>query len=111
MQGLPETIAAPTFFHHAPAANTAATTGDIAAAAGVTHVLDWIAWSYDDTPTGGKLTVAINAATVFEINIAAAGPGFVEFPGGLYGAANQKMNVTLASGAGAVVGKLNVRYR
>ncbi|KKK74197.1 hypothetical protein LCGC14_2886200, partial [marine sediment metagenome] len=44
MRGLPDIDSMATFYTHAPASNTAATQ-TVAAVAGVTHVLDWIAYS------------------------------------------------------------------
>lgn len=109
----PERRARATFFHHGPAANTAATTGTIAANAQHTHVLDWLCYSFDSaTNKITTVTVTINAVTAWQVSLVAgfAGPGFVEFPGGLYGSKNQAMVVTLLADDGGASGKLNVRY-
>ena len=53
----------------APAANTAAQV-TFAAVAGSRHQFEYIAWSYDDTPTDGNLTIHNGAgATYFNIDI------------------------------------------
>lgn len=69
-------------------------------------ITEGIAWSYDTTPTGGGLTVTAGGVTVFSLDIATAGAGFIP----LRKAANlnSALVVTLASGGGAVVGKVNV---
>ena len=115
MHGLPEVEAAPTFFNHSPAANTAATTGDIAAAAGVTHVLDWVYWSFDRaTGQATSLTITAGTTTLAKVDIVSGFSGVGEpliFPGGIYGSANELLNVTLSADNGGAIGKLNVRYR
>jgi hypothetical protein len=88
---------------HAPAADTAAII-TIAAVADETHVVDAVQWSYSEAPTGGSLTITVNAVTKFKIAITAAGPGFINFPQGLYGDVNQAVVITLAAGAGTCVG-------
>jgi hypothetical protein len=75
--------------------------------------VDWVTWSYSAAPTGGKITIAINGVTVWEQDITAAGPGQFDFSKApLYtGTLNQALTITLASGAGAVVGKVCARIR
>lgn len=90
---------------HAPAAATAAVV-TYAAVAGRQHVIDGLAYSYSAAPTGGNLKVEDGATTVFTVDIPAAGAGFI--PVRLKGTINTALTVTLASGAGAVVGKVNV---
>lgn len=95
---------------HAPAAATAAVVTK-AAVSGKYHVIRRIDYSYSATPTGGNLKIEdVSGTVVFSIDIPAAGPGFVDFgEEGIRGAAvNTAMIVTLASGAGAVVGKVNI---
>jgi len=92
----------------------AATVITIAAASDQFWALDWIAYSYTATPTGGGLTITINGTTVFDLSVPAAGEGFISFDGPLYrevAGKNAAMVITLAGGGGAVVGKLNIRYR
>jgi hypothetical protein len=111
MQGSPETTAAPTFFTHAPAANTAATK-NIAAATGETWVLHWLHFSYDGVPAAVKTaSVVIGGTYKWQVDITTAGVWTIEFPGGLYGSANEALVVTLpASGSGSVKGKINIKY-
>lgn len=92
---------------HVPAANTAAIV-TLAATAGKQHLVLGCQWSYSTSPTGGRLTVTVNAVTKFDIDITAGGPGGFNFsiPGGT----NQAVVITLAAGSGACVGKLNVQY-
>jgi hypothetical protein len=93
---------------HAPAAATAAVV-TYAAVARQKHVISGVAWSYSAAPTGGNLLVTDAGATVFSLDITAAGPGFFIFP---YpkrsAAANTALVITLASGAGTVVGKVAI---
>ena len=110
MRGTPNLQAPQLHATHAPAAATAAVI-TIAAEAEVVHVLDQIEWSYDAAPTGGRLTVTIGGTTVLDLSITADGPGFIPFPKGLYGTVNQAVVITLASGGGTVVGKINATYR
>jgi hypothetical protein len=93
---------------HAPAAATAAVITKAAAGAGIHHVISGIAFSYSAAPTGGNLTITDGGVTVFNIDITAAGWGQINFDEPIMGDANAAMVVTLASGAGAVVGKVNL---
>lgn len=95
---------------HVPAAATAAVL-TYAADTGVAHGLWEITYSYSAAPTGGRLTVTDGASdVVLDIDITAAGPNQLIFPKGKLGTAGRSMVVTLASGAGAVVGKLNASH-
>jgi hypothetical protein len=89
-----------------PAAATAAVV-TYPAAGKVAHVIDGVAWSYDSAPTGGNLKVEDGSTTIFSVDITAAGPGFLLFPNPMQGTVGNAMTITLASGAGAVVGKVN----
>lgn len=71
--------------------------------------IDWISWSYDDTPAGGKLTVEAGGAVLWEVDITVGGPGHLEFYRGLYGLPGEEVVITLADAG--VSGSLNVRYR
>jgi hypothetical protein len=73
------------------------------------HVIHGIQWSYSAAPTGGRLTVVSTTGSHVEldIDITAAGPGALGTP--ISGVMNSELVVTLASGAGAVIGKLNVQ--
>lgn len=70
-------------------------------------VIDGVQWSYSAAPTGGKLTIADTAGTKFEVDIIAGGPG--GYPLHLPMLLSSDVTITLASGAGAVIGKLNVQ--
>lgn len=73
------------------------------------RVIDRVDWSYSAAPTGGRLTIASGAQATYDLDIAAAGPGVVDFSrGGFKGLAATSLVVTLAGGGGAVVGKLNI---
>lgn len=71
------------------------------------YVVSQIDWSYSTTPTGGGLTIADGTGTLFNIDIAAAGPGGVKFEPPLLSAKSSALTVTLAAPGGAVVGKVN----
>lgn len=92
---------------HYPAAATDATK-TIAAIENIRHVLNKIIWSYSDAPTGGRLTVIDGATTVLDIDITNGGPGALTLMEPM--AINSAMVITLASGGGAVVGKLQFTY-
>jgi hypothetical protein len=95
---------------HAPAAATAAVI-TYAAETGRQHVIGGIWYSYSAAPTGGRLTIEDGAGTVvFDLTITAAGPGSVSFDAPLCGSPGVALVITLASGAGAVVGKLNAQH-
>ncbi len=90
--------------HAASTGNTAATSSGTAATLtygaiqGQAHVLGGVAWSYSAAPTSGSLTVKDGSDTVFQIDITAAGPGFVPFNPPLKGKPKNSMTVTLADG-------------
>lgn len=91
--------------------NTNVTLTYTAAGAGIRYVLSGIAWSYNGTPTAGRLIIKNNGSsgtTVFDIDITAAGPGFIPFnPPKLFGS-NVDVFIELFAGGSGVVGKLNV---
>lgn len=85
-----------------------------AASADQFYCIDWIRWSYDGTPTGGKVTVAVGGVTIDEFDITSGGPGIMRYDPPLYvpeQTLNQAVVVTLASGGGSVTGKILVRGR
>jgi hypothetical protein len=90
-----------------PGANTAAVI-TLAAAARVKHVVHNVQWSYSAAPTGGRLTITVNAITKFDVHIIEGGPG--GFSLALAGEANQAIVLTLAAGGGGIIGFLNVQY-
>lgn len=94
---------------HAPGAATAAVVTYAADESGRGHVVSGLAWSYSAAPTGGNLKIEDGSGnTVFTMDITAAGPGSVTFTPPKRGLPNTALIATLASGAGAVVGKLSV---
>ena len=98
---------------HAPEAATAAVI-TLAAAVGTRHVVDKVFGSYSAAPTGGALTIAstvFGAAVSMVIAITAAGPFDLNFNPPIQGDDNTAITITLASGAGAVVGKVNALTR
>lgn len=71
--------------------------------------LKTLSWSYSAAPTAGGLTVVVNGVTILQLDIAAAGAGFVDLgAAGLECQNNQDCVITLAAAGAAVVGKLNV---
>lgn len=97
---------------HSPAAATAAVI-TLPAIPGVKHQIEHVSWSYDAAPTGGNLKIeSPSGTTIFEIDITAAGPGFIPFSGScITGAVGAALIITLASGAGAVSGIVNASQR
>jgi len=98
---------------HAPLAATAAVI-TLAAAAGIRHVVDQVFGSYSAAPTGGALTIALTvngAAVSLSVAITAAGQFDIVFAQPLQGDENTAITITLASGAGAVVGIVNALTR
>jgi len=92
---------------HAPAANTAAVV-TYTGAAGSSHVIAGIAWSYDGAPTGGNLLVEDDSDTVLSLDVTAAGPGFIPFSVPKRATAGNDLVVTLAAGGAGVTGKVSV---
>lgn len=94
-----------------PAANTAAVI-TIAASEKEAWSLKGIEWSYDGTPTGGRLTVAIDGTTYLDLDITTGGPGQLEFPEGFSRSTkNEEVVITLAAGGAGVTGKLTTQYQ
>lgn len=111
MRGVPEKDATGTLYTHAPATAYAAEQ-TVAANANHTHVLDWIHYSFDQAPDSKEsLRVLIGGTVVFLWYVTAAGPGFCEFPGGLYGSKNQALKVTLSADSAGAVCKVNFKVR
>jgi hypothetical protein len=69
-----------------------------------------IVWSYNATPTGGRLTVTGGGWNV-DVDIIVGGPGFIPFDFGEYAVDNNDVVITLYAGGAGVVGKLNVLGR
>jgi hypothetical protein len=92
----------------APAANTSAVVTYAAGGAGVQHCIGGIAWSYNNTPTGGNLLVQDGATTILSLDITAGGPGYIQFVPPKKGTANQALTVTLAAAGASVSGKVSI---
>lgn len=90
------------------AAGAAATITLAAGTAGQVRALDAVFWSYSAAPTGGKLTIASTGQPTFDLDVTAAGPGFLNLPGGFRGMPGATVVVTLAAPGGAVIGKVAV---
>ena len=92
--------------HRPAAANDAVVT--FAAIGGVIQKLDSVDWSYSAAPAAGNLKVESPSGTIiFQLAVPASGPFNKTWRNGLAGASGEAIIVTLASGAGAVVGSLN----
>jgi hypothetical protein len=118
MKGVPNSIAKINTASHFPAAATAAVVTIAAVAdSGTTktiHCVRRISCSYNAAPTGGRLTVVAGSTTLMDIDITASGPLVIDFDQDnllTNNTSNEAVVVTLASGAGAVVGKLSVQYQ
>jgi len=90
-----------------PAANTDAVI-TYAAVRGACHVITGLAWSYDNVPTNGNLSIAVGGATIFSMDITTGGAGFIIFPAPKHGSKGKNMVVTLSAGGSGVTGKVNV---
>jgi hypothetical protein len=74
----------------------------------VQHCLAGVAWSFSATPAAAAaLQVKDGNNVLFNIDITAAGPGFIPFTPPKRGSANTVMTITLAAGGSGVVGKVN----
>jgi hypothetical protein len=102
-------IAASTNDVATPAANQAATITYAAGAAGVSHCISGLMWSYSAAPTGGNLQVQDGSGNVvFSMDITAAGAGFIPFSPPKKGTTATAMIITLAAGGNGVSGKVSV---
>ena len=80
----------------------------ITGVAGQTIRITSLSASYNAAPTGGTLTVVVNAVTIFQVDITATGPVSISLPGsGLKCQAGQSAVITLTAAGAAVTGKLN----
>lgn len=100
-------ILASTGDKHAPASNTAAIVL-YAATADLSHAITGVYWSYDATPTGGRLFIEDGTNVVTDFAITTAGAGFIPFPRGKRGSINTLLRVTLAAGGSGVTGRVGV---
>ena len=92
------------------AANTAVTV-TVPATGGLANRIEHLSGSYSAAPTAGTVTVVVNAVTIFQADITAAGLFAVPLPpGGLLCQTGQAAVITLTAAGAAVVGRLNVGY-
>ena len=90
------------------AANTAVTV-TITGVAGQSIRIEHLSVSYSAAPTGGVLTVVVNAVTIWQADIIAGGPTLPPLPpGGLLCQAGQNAVITLTAAGAAVTGRVNV---
>lgn len=68
-----------------------------------------VLWSYDDTPTTGRLTISglDTTSDTIDFDIRGAGPGPLFLPP-IAGALGTDVIITLAAGGAGVIGKLTV---
>lgn len=93
-------------FSDTAAANTAVVR-TFAAVPNQRHKLTGLALSYSAAPAGGRILVQDGATTVLDLDVSAAGQiSDVLPPGGIQGAVNTAMTITLAAAGVGVVGKL-----
>ena len=91
----------------APGANTIATV-TFGAVAGQRNQFEFVAWSYNDDPTNGRLYVHNGAGVIyFDIDITSGGPGFIPFTPEM-SAVGAALYVSLAAGGAGISGKVNV---
>lgn len=87
---------------HVPSSNTAAIISKSAPPTGK-YVIHGIQFSYNNTPTAGRLTVADDSGTIFDVDVTVSGPGGYSLALVCTGA----VTITLAAGGASVQGKLN----
>lgn len=94
-----------------PAVNTAAVV-TLTPAGGQRIVVDYIVYSYNAAPTGGRVTIVDGATTVMDIDDAAAGQQSIlqGSPGLRSLAIDNVVVITLAAAGAAVTGKLFVMF-
>lgn len=109
LAGSVPTSASPATPASATAAANTAVTVTVNGVAGQAARLLAISGSYSAAPTAGTVTVVVNAVTILQLDITAAGPFSVPLPpGGLECQAGQSAVATLTAAGAAVVGRLNV---
>jgi len=93
----------------ATAAVNTAVTITITGTAAQSIRLTSLSCSYTAAPTGGVLTVTVNAVTILQLDIPTQGPFVIELPpGGLECAAGFNCVINLTAAGAAVNGRLNV---
>jgi hypothetical protein len=89
-------------------ADNGAATITLAAVASRAHFVHHLQWSYNGSPSGGRLFITVAGVTKFDVDVTTGGPG--GFGLELAGGTNEAVVVTLAAGGAGVIGKLNVQY-
>lgn len=93
----------------ATAAVNTAVTVTVNGVAGLAQRLCSLSVSYNAAPTAGVLTVVVNAVTILQLDITAAGPTVIPLPdGGLECAIGQNVVITLSAAGVSVAGRVNV---
>lgn len=96
----------PVWTHDDPADNVAAVITK-AIDSEQAHVLYAIDYSYDSAPTNGSIVININSVDTYKLDVTAAEPRLLRFPGGIYGNKSEALVITLAAGGSGIAGKLN----
>jgi len=100
-----------TTLDHQPAANTAAVVTLTAPSnhpPGSAWIMGGLAWSYDDNPTGGNLSITNGGTTAFSIDITRGGAGIIVYQQPQRADDGAEVVVTLAAGGAGITGKVNV---
>ena len=83
----------------------------ITGVAGQSIRIEALSGDYNAAPTAGLLTIVVNAVTIWQADITAAGLFSVPLPqGGLLCQAGQNAVLTLAAAGAAVAGRLNTGF-
>jgi hypothetical protein len=91
-------------------ATNAAATLTFAATAAKRWRLAAVEWSFSANPAAAAaLTVKDGVDTVWSVDITTGGPGFLPIDPDVIGTVNTALEVSLAAGGAAVVGKVNAR--
>ena len=95
----------------ATAAVNTAVVVTVPATAGKSNRINALSVAYNAAPTGGLLTIVVNAVTILQLVVTGTGPLAIPLPdGGLLCAAGFAATVTLAAAGAAVTGQVNVGY-
>lgn len=82
----------------------------VAAGPGRSHAIGGISYSYSATPTSGRITVEDGTnVIVYDVDVAAAGPGEINWGSPLTGSGNMPMRIKMQAGGASVVAKLSIK--
>lgn len=90
-----------------PAANTDAVVTMVAPGTHRFHTIGSVYWSYDDDPTGGRLSITFGGNVALDIDITAGGPGYIFWQPPIEALKNHEVVITLAAGGAGITGKLS----